>query len=407
MYFNDANKYYYDEYNSNRISVFSVLRFIMFWKKNVYKWISVVVIFLMIVTSVLYIIDPVNIYGSKIIKGLNHYKIKENLFFDISKPYQYEKLKPKEVIIGSSRVYVGLNPFQNDDMYNFGQSSMSLRDLEKYVDFILKTHKPEKIYIGLDFFQFSKQNFYLHREGFSIDRLNEIEKYSDTPIMYYLKFKENMPFIHYVLDTVKYSWKNKELISCYQKGADFGRGLSSDINVSEYYYSINRFIKDYLEWQYEPESVLLLEKIINKLKNNNVEVIVFFNPMTIDLLLALDITGKIENFYYIKKKVAEFTSYYDFNYANSITENRNNFYDASHYNMKTGNIIFYNMHDTVENENVVLKCTKNDMNEIILKEIEKYNDWKIANYDYYKYLKRKIVNKKQVKEKELYGFIGF
>ena len=148
-----------------------------------------------------------------------------------------------------------------------------------------------------------------------------------------------MPFIHYVLDTVKYSWKNKELISCYQKGADFGRGLSSDINVSEYYYSINRFIKDYLEWQYEPESVLLLEKIINKLKNNNVEVIVFFNPMTIDLLLALDITGKIENFYYIKKKVAEFTSYYDFNYANSITENRNNFYDASHYNMKTGNII--------------------------------------------------------------------
>ena len=100
-------------------TVFIGIRESVFWKKNVYKWISVVVIFLMIVTSVLYIIDPVNIYGSKIIKGLNHYKIKENLFFDISKPYQYEKLKPKEVIIGSSRVYVGLNPFKNDDMYKY------------------------------------------------------------------------------------------------------------------------------------------------------------------------------------------------------------------------------------------------------------------------------------------------
>lgn len=379
----------------------------MFYKKNVYKWVSVVVIFLMIVISVLYIIDPVNIYGSRIIKGLNHYKIKENLFLDISKPYQYEKLKPEEVIIGSSRVYVGLNPFNNTSMYNFGQSSLSLRDLEYYIDFILKTNKPKKIYIGLDFFQFSKQNFYLQREGFSVDRLSEIQKYANTPIMYYLKLQENMPFIYYVFDTIKYSWINKELISCYQRGADFNRGESSDINTNEYYHFINSFVKQYSEWQYEPNSIPLLKRIITKLTTNNVEIVVFFNPISIDLLLALDITGKIEKFYYIKEKVAEFTSFYDFNYANSITENRNNFYDASHYNMKTGNIIFCNMHDIVENENVVLKCTKNNINEIILKEIAKYNDWKIANYDYYMYLKRKIVNKKQVKEKELYDFIGF
>ena len=138
----------------------------MFWKKLIYIWILIVIIFLTTLISILYLIDPVNIYGSKVIKGLNHYKIKENLFFDISKPYQYEKLKPNEVVIGSSRVYVGLNPFFSNNMYNFGQSSMSFRDLENYIDFILKIHKPEKVYIGLDFFQFSKQNFYLHREGF-------------------------------------------------------------------------------------------------------------------------------------------------------------------------------------------------------------------------------------------------
>ena len=379
----------------------------MFWKKLLYTWIFIIIIFLSAIISILYLIDPVNIYVSKIIKGLNHYKIKENLFFDISKPYQYEKLKPNEVIIGSSRVYVGLNPFFSNNMYNFGQSSMSFRDLENYIDFILKIHKPEKVYIGLDFFQFSKQNFYLHREGFSVNRLDKITKYTNTPIIYCLKIQENMSFIYYILDTVKYSWKNKNLNSCYQKGADFGRGESIDINKKEYYYFINSFIKQYSEWQYEPNSMETLKRIVEKLKNSNVETVIFFNPISIDLLLALDVTNKNDEFYYIKEKVAEFTNFYDFNYANNITEQRNNFYDASHYNMKTGNIIFYNICNNDKDENIVLECNSNNINNVILLESEKFNEWKIANYDYYMYFKRKVFYKEKFKEKELYDFIGF
>ena len=70
--------------------------------------------------------------------------------------------KIKVIFIGTSRIYVGMAPsldgYADNEVYNLGISALSLVDTEKYLDFVYEIHKPEKIFLGLDFFSFRKDN---------------------------------------------------------------------------------------------------------------------------------------------------------------------------------------------------------------------------------------------------------
>lgn len=377
----------------------------MFYKKIVLVWINLIIIVIGSSIAMLYIVDPVGIWNTPIIYGINNYKIKQSGFLDISKPYQYIDCMPKNVFIGSSRVYVGLYPNEKDNSYNMGMSSLSIPDMHKYINFMCKTNPPEKIFIGLDFFQFSKKNYYLKREGFSDKRLTNIANERTTFGLICLKIKDSMPYFSYIKNTLSESSNKKSIL--FERGADIGHGLSEEINKDEYYHFINSFIRQYSEWEYEPKAVEELKQIIEYLGENNIQVVVFFNPITIDLYNILDETQRMSDFYKVKKNVAKIVSFYDFARVSDITTNRELFYDSSHYKMQVGDEMQYIFNEKIIDENKVFLCNENNIEQILFEENKLFKTWADENINYKNYLNEKIRERKEVANNELVEYIGF
>ena len=119
-------------------------------------------------------VDPIELWEAPIIRGFNHIKPKQGNFLDVFKPFQVVRHAPEIVYIGTSRVYVGFRPEEN--AYNMGGSSLSLPDMRAYLRFIYSQHVPKKVFIGLDLFQFGRENMMRKREGFSQERLDTLQR---------------------------------------------------------------------------------------------------------------------------------------------------------------------------------------------------------------------------------------
>ena len=74
-----------------------------------------------------YMIDPIGMCGSSVIRGFNHYKIKQGGYLDVYKPYEYIREKPDILYIGASQMYVGFEPVCESrpakKVYSMGLSS--------------------------------------------------------------------------------------------------------------------------------------------------------------------------------------------------------------------------------------------------------------------------------------------
>ena len=378
----------------------------MFWKNLVYKWLFTVIISITVIVFITCIVDPVNIIGSPIINGFNHFKVKEGDFLDINKLYQYHDIKPDVVFIGSSRIYVGIDPKIKKNSFNFGQSGLSIKNLKNYINFIVKVHKPRKVYIGLDFFQFDKDNYNFNNNNFEQKRLDYICKFKDTPLMKILKIYDSIPFVKYVPVTINESIYNVNTGNLFYYGADYYRGKNSIISQEGFYGFLNHFVNLYKNWEYEEKTLEDLSYIILLLNRNNIETKIFFNPISADLYNALYLSNKIDDFNKIKMELTKLTEFYDFSYINDFTSNRNYFYDSSHYNMKAGEIVIDCIDGTMNSE-IFYRCNKNNIIYVINKEMLDYEKWKEDNFQYYRLTYENIINNKYFKKGDLRNFWGF
>ncbi len=332
------------------------------------------------------------------------------------KPYQLASNNYKVIFVGTSRVYVGMKPvyrgFRDDSVYNFGFSSLSLINTEKYLDYIYQTQKPEKVFLGLDLFQFSKKWYSFSPKTFSEERLEWIGLINDVPLIkgfkYLFALKDNLELKDVLQPTFDASNKNCNTSKYFVRGWDKSRGAASGINKKEYYASINSFAKTYSEYEYQDEALLTLNNIKEKAKRNNVQLIVFFNPISVDLHALLNIYGLDEELERVKREVVDcFGIVYDFNFVNECTINRQEFYyDASHYNYKFGELIkediafgksSMRMH-VLSSKDIYLKLKEQK----ILKK-----KWVNENKAYLDVLNQKLYRKKVLKLGDMKEYLGF
>ncbi|MEA4877936.1 MAG: hypothetical protein VB083_08495 [Aminobacterium sp.] len=311
-------------------------------RQLVLLWLFIVGVGISIFWGTLIVVDPLGIWHFPIIKGFNNYKVSQPAYLDFFKPYEYRMVKPDVVFLGSSRVYVGLCPDDYPDesvkVYNMGMSSLSIRDAYQYLKFMIRVHKPKKVYLGLDFFQFNKENFIRNRNGFSQQRLDKISGNWFSYMAY--KLQETARLRGMVKDTFLNSQKEPNQVLFY-KGWDIRRGkfLQSDHKIYERI--MNDFLEKYQSFILHEESFSCLEKIIETTKSEGVELVVFFNPISSDLLSTIWISAQYDKFEAVKMRVAQFLDYCDFAFINDKTTNLNLFYDCSHYRAQLGSFIFY------------------------------------------------------------------
>lgn len=309
-------------------------------KRLVSLWLFVVGIGLFIFWGSLIAVDPLGIWHFPIIRGFNNYKVSQPAHLDFFKPYEYRMIKPDVVFLGSSRVYVGLCPDDYPDksvkVYNMGMSSLSIRDAYQYLKFMIKVHKPKKVYLGLDFFQFDSNNFGDSRRGFSQERLDKISSNGFSYITF--KLHETAGLRRMIKPTVLKSRKETNTI-LFNKGWDVIRGSALEVNEEAYVHTMMSFFKTYQQFSLCDESFICLEKIIETAREEEIDIVLFFNPISADLLSIIWATGQQYNFRNVKKRLAEVASYYDFAFINSLTKDKSSFYDASHYREATGEVI--------------------------------------------------------------------
>ena len=267
-------------------------------------------------------IDPLGIWGSPIISGINNFKVKQPLNLDLLKPYQYRMVQPDVVFIGSSRVYVGLAPKDYPDksvkVYNMGMSSLSLEDTLSYLYFMIKVHKPDKIYLGLDFFQFDVSNAEGARAGFSPERLDRISESFLSCIS--SKMEETAGMRELAKDTVIESRRNPAT-QLFSNGWDIQRGDSVQWDQNAWKHSLISFMKTYDSFVLAEKSFEDLSKFVGLCRDSNIDLKVFFNPISVDLLALIWFSGKYEEFERVKMRVAEIISFHDFATVNEITLN--------------------------------------------------------------------------------------
>lgn len=356
------------------------------------------------------IVDPLNMVGMPIIKGVNNYKANQDKYLDVFKPYEIVKYKPEVIMIGSSRIYQGIYPtllgYDDSKVYNLGCSSLSIKDMDKYLSFVYEVSKPRKIFIGLDFFQFGRNNHNETRNGFSEERLMELGKSNENKIRL-LALKENFQANSEVLKTIKESMKNKNEIKIFEHGwgIDIKRNV---LNEKRYYHYLNHFINTYNEWCYSKEAMEALKRIVINAKKNEVEIAVFFNPISADLLLINQLINLENNFRNIKKEVTLLTGrVYDFSYINSHTLDRKElYYDPSHYNDRFGEIIKQDIINDVDTSRMMV-LTDVNVDEKVMYQEKLKDDYIDTNKKYVKYLSNTIKQKKKLDIGDLKEYIGF
>ena len=372
---------------------------------NYYRWFCNVSLGIfgavVLLSGAAWLVDPIGLWESPVIHGFNHIKPKQAAFLDVFKPFQVRRHAPEIVYIGTSRVYVGFRPEEN--AYNMGGSSLSLPDMQAYLRFIYSQHAPEKVFIGLDFFQFGHENMTLQREGFSKERLDILQK--GDAVTWGEAWKTSLGLTEYLKETVGSSRKNRAKEKEWERGWDAVRGERTDIDAATYYDYLHSFYETYTNFIYDPDALLCLRDILSEAKAHGVDIVLFFNPVSVDLLALQSICGRAEIFRQIKSEVAALHTVYDFAWASSLAIDREDVWlDGSHYHRPVGDRMRETMTGSVDDE-ICRVLTANTVDRYLREETEQYERWAADNSAYLRALAEAAPQK--IPEGTLKAYIGF
>ncbi len=296
----------------------------MYYKKFFILFMVLVIFFISIVCVVNYYFDVYAVFKQD----------KEVYYGNIN--YRFAKtahiLKNKEkydtFIYGSSRVQK-MNPLIiNAKSYNMGSPSALPEDcLRDLMLFINNNIEIKNIYLGID-------NF-----SYKLDYRKLIQNFDMTP------YNENN------LNNKKYLFKmllkvpDYDKIKPYLKLTDrnlvrndlLDLGMLEIPQYTEYeieslknkYISNEKFNKPYYfddNNEHIYDTILIIRKIKKLCDDNNIKLVVFFNPVHITSYLKDDI--HLSNRF--KKELVKITDFYDFNYINFVSINNYFWYETSH-----------------------------------------------------------------------------
>ncbi len=218
------------------------------------------------------------------------------------------------------------------------------------------------------------------RDGFSKERLKKLEK--GVIASWGEAWETSLGMTDYLKETVKSSFRNRSLSKEWERGNDLKRGEKLEVEPKTYYHYLHSFHKSYTAFKYDPDSLLCLGEILEDASNHNVEVLLFFNPVSIDLLALQQICGRAEAYKKIKINVATLHKVYDFAWASPIACDREGVWlDGSHYHRPTGD----RMRETMVGKGDLSICKvldKENGERQLLEEKAQYDSWAKGNKEY-------------------------
>lgn len=341
---------------------------------NTYLYIT---LFSVIFISVFnYIVDPYGIHQAFIIQGFNEQKPERYANTPESKLINLLDIQANTLILGTSRSEFGVDPdiiswpIGSKPVYNMALGLSNFREMNYIIDEVFKVYIPSQLIIGIDFISFANVKN-------SNNLRSIVRNKTDMKLGWsLLSFGALKASFQTVLSQKEYSHVNYKY-----NGSRTSRSYSKSLEVESHQ---NLF--DRMNGRYNYKSVLslgfrsdivesnfeLLIKMLNKLSDNGVKVVLYFSPVHSELLKEIYSQDAWDSFQDIKRQLTQKINsdpllspikLWDFSIVNNFTtetipsklgEKMEWYYDSAHYKPSLGKMVFYDMLNVKENFGKVL-----------------------------------------------------
>ncbi|MCL6435381.1 MAG: hypothetical protein K6T90_14445 [Leptolyngbyaceae cyanobacterium HOT.MB2.61] len=297
-------------------------------------------------------IDPYGVIGTPKIQRLNDLKPRQFSNVRLFKAANIIRLKPKAILLGSSRTDLGLDPTHPafsrvQPAYNLGLVGPNMYEVRRYFEHALANQPNLKqVVIGIDFFMFNKyktnspdfvdgrlgKHFYKPKDllattlsfGALTASLETIEA-SFQSDAFYLYAPHGMRYV--------YGGKVREPMT-----VRFEQSLSEYLNSAEYY----------KKFQLSQAYLADLRTLVEICKQRNIDLKVFISPSHATQFEAIRVAGHWSKFEDWKREVVKITPVWDFSGYNTITtepihDGMRHYWDNSHYTKEVGDLVLNRM----------------------------------------------------------------
>jgi len=334
----------------------------MNYTKWLIKMFLILISLISLIFAVNYFVDPYGIYNNKV---FNFKKITQSGKMRFIKPLVVKQIKPKSIILGTSRAEHGFDPqhpYFLKPSYNFGLTSASMYEVTTNLKFAIKQGALKEVLLVLDYRMFNDKNQ---------KQLDEFESYFDGSkgryhYLYSLDtFKDSLQTIFKTYKPYSMYHPQGHIMHEYEIAKIKKRGGQLD-NMNKYEKNYYKLLKpNYIYKDSKKSSFKDFDELLYLCHRNHIKLEIIFGSSHIRQWEALsyylgddtfskwkkDVVYRVEKIsrelHQKPYKIIDFSIYHEL--TSEKMPNRNQimkyYYDASHYNQKLGSIIL----DTLNN----------------------------------------------------------
>jgi hypothetical protein len=301
------------------------------------------------VLAIQLVVDPFGAWNLSPTPGFNHRKSGQAGTERLFKLYEFVLRKPRVVFLGNSRAAWGLPAtwydVPSEKVYNLSFDAQRLGDARPLLAFMLARHRPKTIVLNLDTIMMTNKAFRIDNLGGFDDRLSTIT--ASAPGFWLCKLRDtvfSLDALYKSYECYKNSKANLGERPFFENGWFVVKGGQLRPKSKDYRNSYWRYFSTLHKLIYpDPTSMDELYRFVDMARQVGVELVISFAPIGADYLLSIDANDRTERLNDIKRQIAAKVPFWDFSYVNSITINRFNYVDATHYRGVIGEIMLRRM----------------------------------------------------------------
>ncbi|MBQ7578844.1 MAG: hypothetical protein IJT21_11335 [Synergistaceae bacterium] len=327
-------------------------------KKFLVKFSFLAAYFIIIQVILPVLIDPFNVFHAFNIRdngvtpNQNYIKMK----YILANPEKFNGF-----IFGSSRV-TALNPEKINNggkVYNMTYpAGLPCEHLANIKTFLANNIKPAKIYMAFDSMSYTVS----YSEHITKPLNCPYEYLRENPEHFYSLYLNAAVTFQSIGKIIKHSPVKNFADKFYNYGYEFDYNMTSNYDWDKAVPAMGDFNGE----KFMDSTLKDIREIVKICRDNNIELVIFTNPMHyITYLASLE-----RNYIYFLAELAKITDFYNFSGLNSITINNNNYLETSHYKAEIGDIIINiicngESYPELESQGFGVKITRKNINNLL------------------------------------------
>lgn len=318
----------------------------------------ILILFFILVNSVAlinYVVNPMWVFNHP-----NYFDIKQLDYDERQQKTNYLYFQDSDyenVILGSSRTtYLNAKVFEKSlgKTFNYATNGMTPYEYKVFLANFAKLtgEEPKNIILGLDFFGMNTHTNQLF--------FNDKYYTQSQESFYRLKLLYNLGALKNSLNNIKQTFKDRK--------AHYNKSYIKHIPIKshgEIQADINGTLKNFIPFNYDKEIFSFYQNLQRQYKRS--KFIIFTPPITVEQIMLNHKNGLDEKYFkWLKELVSLFGRVNHFMYPSAFTKNSDNFYDANHFNARSGKLLSEDMLNKIKNKleyGIVLD--KNNLNDFI------------------------------------------